>query len=195
MSDNSINNLWVLAAEDSEAAFEKIFKLFYTRLCQFALTVLYNKEEAEEVVEDVFIKVWTNRKTLPAIDNLNYYLFVSVKHTAFNYLKKQNRNQVINLDEVKVQMGETSLNPEQSLISTEQIQRIQNSIEALPPRCKLIFKLIKEDGLRYKEVAGLLNISIKTVEAQMALAIGKIDNSLSLQKYSSPFASLKQADK
>ncbi len=177
----SINNLCLLAADDNEAAFESIFKLYYIRLLQFTETILKKREDAEEVVEDVFIKLWGSRKTLPAIKNLNYYLFVSVKHGAFNHLEKNKKHLNINIDELALDFCESSFNPEQSMISAEVLQQIQTSINALPPRCKLIFKLIKEDGLKYKEVASLLSISIKTIEAQMTLALGKIGNSLVAQ--------------
>ena len=64
------------------------------------------------------------------------------------------------------------------MITAEMLKRIQSAINQLPPKCQLIFKLIKEDGLRYKEVAELLGLSIKTIENQMALALRKLENSI-----------------
>lgn len=179
---DSILNLSLQAADDDEVAFEAIFKLFYARLLQFAASTLRNREEAEEVVEDVFIKLWENRKTLTAIKNLNYYLFVVTKHTALNYIEKNKKYPTLYLDDFQVDFGEISLNPEECLISAQAVQKIQQIIEELPPQCKLIFKLIKEDGLKYKETASLLQLSIKTIESQMALALRKIGNSLRSSK-------------
>ena len=167
-----------IAEDDDEAAFGEIFKLFYPRLLLFAQAILKSRELAEEVVEDVFLKLWENRKMLPAIKNLHYYLLVAAKHKALDYLEKMKRQAVISLDDVDVAFGEITINPENSMISAETIRIIQTIIETLPPRCKLIFRLVKEDGLKYREVAELLNISIKTVETQMSLALTKIGTAL-----------------
>jgi RNA polymerase sigma-70 factor (ECF subfamily) len=105
---------------------------------------------------------------------------VSVKHTAFNYLKKSKRVSVINLDEVHCHISETVMNPEESLISAEQVNEIHKAIAALPAKCRLIFKMVKEDGLKYREVATLLNLSSKTIENQMGIALSKIGQSLLL---------------
>ena len=171
---DSIINLSLKAADDDEIAFEAIFKLFYVKLLQFAETILKRREEAEEVVEDVFMKLWDNRKTLPAIKNLNFYLLVAVKHCALNYLEKNKKHYNIVLEDIHVDFGEISMNPEESLISSEKVNNIQRIIDNLPPKCKLIFHLIKEDGLKYKEAATLLNLSVKTIEAQMSLALSRI---------------------
>lgn len=174
MMEESTLNLSMLVANDDEVAFEAIFKLFYVKLLQFAATILKSREEAEEVVEDVFMKLWDNRKTLPAIKNLNFYLLVAVKHCALNYLEKNKKHNNIVLEELEVEFGELSMNPEESLISSEKIKNIQRIIDNLPAKCKLIFRLIKEDGLKYKEAATLLNLSVKTIEAQMSLALSRI---------------------
>jgi len=178
--NDSISNLCLLVSNDDIPSFEAIFKLFYTKLLQFGEAIVKNREEAEEIVEDVFIKLWSNRKTLPAVKNLNYYLFVSVKHGALNYLEKAKRNAVLDIDTALIDLGATSMNPEESMISFETMQKIQAAIDTLPPKCKLIFKLIKEDGLKYKEAANLLNISVKTIEAQMSIAIAKVGQSLQI---------------
>ena len=67
------------------------------------------------------------------------------------------------------------------MITAEMLRRINNAINALPPRCKLVFKLVKEDGLPYKEVADILDISIKTIDNQLAIALRKISEAINLQ--------------
>jgi len=179
MSTASINQLCLQIAEfDDESAFGELFKLYYSRLLLFAEAILKRRELAEEVVEDVFLKLWENRKVLSAINNLNYYLLVAVKHKALDYLEKMNRQAVLPLDEVEVEFGDIPVNPENTLISAENIRIIQSIINDLPPRCKLIFRLIKEDGLKYREAADLLNVSVKTIETQMSLALSKIGMAL-----------------
>ena len=179
MITSQLDDLCILVAQnDDEFAFEKIFNHFYHKLFLFAKAFLKSRESAEEVVSDVFVKLWQNRESLPAIKNLNYYLFVSSKHAALDYLEKRNKLLTVNLDDLAVEFGEISLNPEELFISAELLMRIQQAISALPPKCRLIFRLIKEDGLKYREVAEMLNLSVKTVETQMSLAISKIGGEL-----------------
>jgi RNA polymerase sigma-70 factor (ECF subfamily) len=179
MPTASINQLCLQIAESNdEVAFGELFKLYYPRLLLFAQSILKSREPAEEAVEDVFLKLWENRKVLPAINNLNYYLLVAAKHKALDYMEKMKRQAVISLDEVEVEFGDMAVNPENILISAESVRIIQSSINELPPRCKLIFRLVKEDGLKYREAADLLNVSVKTVETQMSLALSKIGAAL-----------------
>jgi len=179
MPTASINQLCLQIAEfDDESAFGELFKLYYSRLLLFAEAILKRREPAEEAVEDVFLKLWENRKVLSAVNNVNYYLLVAVKHKALDYLEKMNRQAVLPLDEVEVEFGDIPVNPESTLISAENIRIIQGIINDLPPRCKLIFRLIKEDGLKYREAADLLSVSVKTIETQMSLALSKIGSAL-----------------
>lgn len=171
----TINQLCLQIAEfDDEMAFGELFKLYYTRLLLFTEAILKSREQAEEAVEDVFLKLWENRKVLPAINNINYYLLVAAKHKALDYLEKMKKQAIISLEDVEVEFGDISVNPEDTLISLESVRIIQTIINDLPPRCKLMFRLVKEDGLKYREVADLLNVSIKTVETQLSLALHKI---------------------
>lgn len=179
MPTASINQLCQQIAQfDDEAAFGELFKLYYPRLLLFAETILKSRESAEEAVEDVFLKLWENRKVLPAINNINYYLLVAAKHKALNYLEKIERQAIIRLDDVEVAFGDIPVDPENTLISLENVRIIQTIINELPPRCKLMFRLVKEDGLKYREVADLLNVSVKTVETQLSLALSKIGAAL-----------------
>jgi len=132
-------------------------------------------------VEDVFLKLWENRKVLPAINNINYYLLVAAKHKALDYLEKMKKQAIISLEDVEVEFGDIAVNPEDTLISTESVRIIQTIINDLPPRCKLMFRLVKEDGLKYREAADLLNVSIKTVETQISLALSKIGAALQVR--------------
>lgn len=167
-----------IAESDDDSAFGTLFKEYYPRLLSFAEAILKSREPAEEAVEDVFLKLWENRKVLPAINNLNYYLLVSVKHRALDYLDKIKKHAVLSLDEVTFEIGKIEVNPETTLISAESVRMIRSVINELPPRCRLIFHLVKEEGLKYRETAELLNISVKTVETQMSLALSKIGEAL-----------------
>lgn len=167
-----------LACFDDMQAYRQLFVLFQPSLLEYAISILKSKQLSEEIVSDVFIAIWLKRQQLDKIENLPFYLFTAVKNRAINELHKQKRTGSISLDEAAVEFRSLYHDPEQKLISEEMIRNIQDSIRQLPSRCELIFKLVKEDGLKYKEVAELLNLSIKTVENQMSLALKKISTSL-----------------
>jgi len=166
---------------DDEPAYKQVCFTYYTPLLRFAQSFLNNKQSAEEVVSDVLIKVWEKRKTLPDITNIRVYLYVSTKNTALNYLSRQKKIEILSLDDLNIDFPSNSLNPEELMITGEMMRRINVAVNSLPPRCKLIFKLVKEDGLPYREVAEILNISIKTIDNQLAIAVRKISEALNLQ--------------
>lgn len=166
-----------IALHNDEQAYKELFHHFYPSLYQFALSIVKTGQIADELVSDVFIRIWRKRTALARIQNLKLYLFTSTKNTSLNYLRQQKR-EVELPDDYRVQLRSVYFNPEELLITAEMIKRIQLAIHQLPPRCQLIFKLVKEDGLKHKEVAGLLNLSIKTVENQLAVALRKIGTAI-----------------
>lgn len=165
---------------DDESAYKDLFIAFFKPLEQFAFSFIRSKELAEEIVSDVFIKIWQKRSELEAIGNLKVYLYVSIKNTALTYLLKQHRQVAVSIDELTIELESFSRNPEEQLLSAEVIRQVNEVIQNLPPRCKIIFKFIKEDGLRYKEVAEILNISVKTIDNQLSIALRKISKVVSI---------------
>ena len=166
-----------IALQSDEQAYEELFRYFYPSLYQFALSFVKTGQLAEEVVSDVFIRIWQKRPALARIQDLKLYLFISTKNTALNYLRQQKRDTLLP-DDYRVQLRSIYFDPEELLITAEMVNRIQQAINQLPPRCQLIFKLIKDDGLKYKQVAELLNLSLKTIENQMTLALRKIGSAI-----------------
>ena len=169
-----------LSMYDDESAYKDLFIAFFKPLEQFAFSFIRSKELAEEIVSDVFIKIWQKRSELEAIGNLKVYLYVSIKNTALTYLLKQHRQVAVSIDELTIELESFSRNPEEQLLSAEVIRQVNEVIQNLPPRCKIIFKFIKEDGLRYKEVAEILNISVKTIDNQLSIALRKISKVVSI---------------
>jgi RNA polymerase sigma factor (sigma-70 family) len=111
---------------------------------------------------------------------LKVYLYVSTKNTAFKYLLRHHREVAITVDDLSIELHSLDSNPEQLMVTAEMVSRIESAINSLPPRCKLIYKMIREDGLRYKEVAEILDISVKTIDNQLAIALKKIGNAIDL---------------
>jgi len=166
--------LSAIAFTNDQAAYKELFLLLHGRLKQFAYSILKSQEEAEELVSDLFVKVWEKRDQLTTIDSPLLYFYATAKNLAFNRLNKQKRHQNIRPEEWLVQLNSIYFDPEQLMMTEDMMRQIRQAVNNLPPRCRLIFKLVKEDGLKYKEVAELLQLSIKTIEAQMAIALRRI---------------------
>lgn len=140
---------------------------------------IHQREEAEEIVTDVFVKSWMNRSSMQHIQRPDTYFFVAVKNQSLNYLKKYSSIHVVPIeDSGEVNLIDTA-NPHIQLEKKELHFYLDQSIETLPQQCRIIFRLIKEDGLKYKEVAEILNISPRTVQTQLARAMQKLSIALS----------------
>lgn len=169
-----IQRLQKKIAENDQTAYRQLFIRFYNRLYRFVKGFTKNKELAEEIVSDVFINIWKRRNAIEEIANLKLYLFVSARNITFNYLKRLHKESFTNLDEVEVEPEDPFADPGEALITREMNLKLRAAIEALPPRCKLIFMLVKENGLTYKQTAQLLNISESTVDNQLSIALKRI---------------------
>jgi len=135
---------------------------------------VHQKEAAEEIVSDVFVRCWLNRKSLTGVRNMDTYLFIAVKNQSLNYIKKHAHIYLVQIEDTNQVKLVNSFNPQEELEKKELHFKMQQSIEALPQQCRIIFKLIKEEGIKYKEVAEILNISPRTVQTQLFRAMKKL---------------------
>jgi len=176
-----------IADYEDQVSYKKIFFHFFLPLKSFSFSIIKSKEVAEEIVSDALIEIWAKRKQLAEIADLKMYLYVSVRNASLRKLHQNKKAFTFSLDEVNVEFTSAYENAETILVNQELSQKIDAAIQQLPQRCKLIFKLAKEDKLKYKEIAVLLNISIKTIDHQLSIAIKKIASTLhiSLKKPSS----------
>lgn len=161
-----------------EEAFARLYHHHALPVFHFVYSIVNSKQPAEEIVNDIFVRLWRNREGLPGIQNLRAYLLKAAKNGACNYLRTAYLQRRIDLEKVSASHIHFEPSPEQLSISREFAEKVSRSIDGLPPKCKLVFKLVKEDGLKYREVAQLLDISVKTVETQMSLALRKLAEAL-----------------
>jgi RNA polymerase sigma-70 factor (family 1) len=167
-----------LSISADEEALSYLHNQYFFRLYKLAYTIVGNKETAEEITNDVFIKIWQRRELLGAVRHPEYYLLKCTRNRALEFLRSKRMNLEFLEDDLHPFLAEWEISPEQILISSEMVQHINKVIDQLAPKCKLIFLLVKEGNLKYREVAELLNLSVKTVEAQMSLALKKITGSV-----------------
>jgi RNA polymerase sigma-70 factor (ECF subfamily) len=163
-----------IGKSSDEPAFRQLFEFYADGLSRFAFSILRNKELAEEAVSDVFFKIWIRRTKMAEIENFKAYVFTSARNTALNYLDKEKRGKAILLEDIVVSMPINEICPESELISKELKEAIGVAIDHLPERCKLIYSLAKIEQMKYKEIAQILDISVKTIDHQLTIAVKKI---------------------
>jgi RNA polymerase sigma-70 factor (family 1) len=159
-------------------AFRQIFDALFSNLKKFSFSFVHSKEAATEIVDELFVQLWIKRTDIMKINDLRVYLYTATKNASLNYIsKKAKQIEVEPYENLIVQMTDL-VSPEQIMITKEMLQKIKEAVDSLPPRCKLIFKFIREDGLSYSEVAEILGLSIKTIDAQMVIAVARIRGKL-----------------
>ena len=163
-----------IALYEDIQAYHALYNLFFSHLHRFCFSFAKSSEAAEEIVSDVFIKLWQIRNKLPEIENLTVYLYQIAKNFCLNYITRHFKNPVASLDEMNIETMISLDNPEELCISADIVNTIQQTIRQLPPQCRLIFQMVKEDGMAYKEVADILQISVLTVRNQVAIATRKV---------------------
>lgn len=184
MSNNNFFNEQALQmmkeqiASGDQRAFRQLFDYYSGKLSLFAFSIVKNKEAAIEVVDEIFVKIWKQRTAVPDIGNLKTYLYTATKNAALNWLSLKANQQITEpFDYIDVQLQQEEC-PDQQMITAEISRNIRWAVEELPPRCKMIFKLVREDGLKYREVADILGISVNTVDAQMVIAVTRISEKI-----------------
>lgn len=150
-----------------------------------ALYFLKTKELAEEVTSDVFFIIWKRRKTLTEIDDIEKYLYTSTKNQALHYLRRSSVIDSETLDLYTINLLPDENNPEEQLLNQEYQKLIQKAINSLPEKCREVFRLVLSDKLKHREIAQLLNISEKTVEAHITSAYKRIAEFVN-REYSNP---------
>lgn len=147
---------------------------YFERLIRFTGMYVPNPAEAEEIVSDTFLAVWNNRKELLKIANFDSYIYTIARYKAISYYRAQHM-EMVDMNEIPLDIFlHTKTTPEEEFITQEDIDRLNAAINTLPGKCKTAFKLVREDNLKYKEVAAIMDISIKTLEAHMTTAIKKL---------------------
>ena len=160
--------------------FEKLYGFYFKDLCNFTLKYGFNKESAEEIVSDVFMKIWEKKDRLNFNFSIRSYLFTSVKNHCIDHLRKNKKHFLVS-NLIPLDRASPYASPEDQYIYLELDNRVNMAIDSLPPECKKIFKMSRYNGLKYREIADKLNISVKTVEAQMSKALRRLKLKLKLK--------------
>ncbi|CAG4994392.1 RNA polymerase sigma-H factor [Dyadobacter sp. CECT 9275] len=169
---NNQNDLLLIALikKGDSRALDSLFKKYYNSLCRFASYFTGRNDLAEEIVADVFYKIWEKRESLMIDRNLRSYLFTATRHTSINYMKQEKNV----MDELSDDLIENAPGPVETLMYQEFESNIHNLINILPQKRKAIFQLNRFEGFTYNEIAEILSLSSKTVENQMGKALKQL---------------------
>lgn len=160
-----------------EKALQAVMSRYWESLYKMAAYTLDDLAACEDIVQEIFIKLWNNRENLNFSHSLRAYLFASVRYEVYRTVKIQ-----LNRDSKIAFHGNNSIeyfNPENKLEYNELMQDIEKLVSQLPQRCKEIYQLSRYDNLSHKEIASRLDISIKTVENQLTIALRRIRMAIS----------------
>jgi RNA polymerase sigma-70 factor, ECF subfamily len=179
--ENNDRILFNEISKGNKAAFDTLFRKYYSQLVRFAIGFLHDGPTAEEIVQEVFVKIWENAPRILITTTVPGYLYSSVKNHCLNYLKHENTKRKYEKEQAEV----SSLQPAGT---TENVniaffmQMLARTVGLLPEKCREIFEMAKFDGLSYEEIAEYLEVSVKTVENQMGIALKKLREAM--QPYS-----------
>jgi RNA polymerase sigma-70 factor (ECF subfamily) len=158
---------------DDNRLFNDLVTKYYTDLTRFALTYVRHKEVAEDLVQDVFVSLWERRYAIQIKTSLEAYLFTAVKYSAINFFNRKFADYGNDLE--LTSLNHPYANSTEELINSNELAKtISEAIHCLPEKCRVIFDLSRNAGLSYKEIALALNISTKTVETQISIALTRL---------------------
>jgi RNA polymerase sigma-70 factor, ECF subfamily len=157
-------------APKGAVAFEQLFKMHFRGLHAYAYTILKDDLVAEDIVQNVFFKVWEKRELLEIESSHKAYLYKAVYHDCLNYLKHKKVKAVHAMHVVR-QSNDKVENTSGKVLMTELKQRIQAALNELPEQCRTIFQMSRFEGLKYQEIADEMGLSVKTIENQMGKAL------------------------
>lgn len=163
--------------------FKTLFEQHYSPLCNFAYRIIGDLDKSEDIVQDVFVKIWNEKNLLDAKMNVNSFIYTMVKNRALEVARRENTGLKITRHLEYLQKDDFSEQVDDVEIEKlKLLEQIYVSIRQLPPKCADVFILSKVNGLTYAQIADRMNISVKTVENQMGKALKKLRESLSHTK-------------
>lgn len=170
------NELFLEIRQGNKKSFETLFKAYYAPLCAFSRKYVKDPDDCEEIVQGFFLKIWDKREELEINLSVRNYLFSSIRNRCLNHIKHEKIKQEYNAEILS--NTDNRIDSANFIMEVDLVKKIDRSIAALPDRRREIFILSREQGLKYREIADQLGISIKTVETQMGQALKELRENL-----------------
>lgn len=177
----ALDRIIMKVAEGDSTAFTKLYNHYKEPGIRFSMAIVKDEEEAENMLHEVFIKIWNRREQINPELNFNSYIFTCLRNMAFDYLKKLERNQSLQHQYLQMMNDTQGIDSE---AEEAKIVLLRNAMNSLPAKRKMILKLNVEDGKSYQEIAEMMRISKNTVKNQLVKAKqflrGRVDITLAL---------------
>lgn len=177
MQDDSVTDKALLAAirNDDYAAYNKLFVRYYKRLCCYVYRMLEDREDTEDVVQDLFLVLWSSRKKIETGENVSAYLYRMARNQALNHIRTQTNLKTATLEGLNEQIPYY----EENALETEEFRiTLYGCINQLPDRCREILLLHRVKGMKQKEIADSLSISVKTIKNQIWASLQRLKRCL-----------------
>lgn len=176
---NDISELLRQVSEGSASSFEILYRRYFKKCFAIALYYVQSESYAEDVLSEVFLSLWSKRTSLWKIKDWESYLFIMVKHHALNFLEKNKPGILTYTADFSVGLpDEVSQTPEERLLKQEMEEAMQQAVNSLPEKTKLVYYMAKEERMSYKEISEALNISERTVNSHLTTAVRKLTQNL-----------------
>ncbi len=163
--------------EDDYASYNRLFVRYYGRLCQYVYGWLENKEDSEDIIQDLFLRLWSGRKKIEVNENVSGYLFKMAKNMSLNHIRAAKNYRML----LEKQSNMPDYYEEDLLESDEFRIALYDCIERLPERSREVFMLHRVNGLKQKEISEKLSISIKTIKNQIWMSLQKLKKCLEIK--------------
>lgn len=168
-------------AETRKLNFSRIYSLYFPKLVRFACEYVVSSEDAENIVQDLFLFLWEHPELTQTLNNINAYLFTLIKNRCIDFLRHKvltdnRKDSIDNVQNKELQLKMYALQQfDENLLSINDIETLlNNAINNLPEKCREIFILSRMNGLKHKDIAEKMDLSVNTVENHIALAIKKL---------------------
>ena len=166
---------------DKKSDFSRVYSIYFPKLVRIAREFVLSTEDAENIIQDIFIYLWEHQEILGSLSNLNAFLFVLVKNRCIDFIRqkklverKREEFEMVMDKELQLKMYALQQFDENALSADDIEVILNNAINSLPEKCREVFILSRMEGLKYREIAERLNISTKTVENQIITALKKL---------------------
>ena len=150
--------------------FQKVFEQYYNVLCNYAVTFLRDLSLSEDIVQEVFVRVWEKKQDIITSDTIRFYLFTAVRNNCLTHLQKEKKAAIVELNDYDAADEQISFSHEVKA-ETDYKAQLADAMDQLPPKCREVFMLSRISRQSYKEIADSLDISVKTVENQIGKAL------------------------
>ena len=170
-----VPKLQYLISQNDRNAFDRFYHLYYEQVFRFAYYFVKDKDTCNEVVTNVFLAIWKSRNKFAEVSNIETYMYVVTKNEARRWMNSNKNNMQVSLDEIPMHVESTNNDSPDNYLLIEEIELLLGQVVSeLPEKCRLIFLMIRQEGLAPKEIAQILSINESTIRVQLKIAVDKI---------------------